>query len=88
MDETIYVIFKVQFDFALEVWFSIERHPLYARFYVFVVCGFFFLRIVFFFFNTIIMLNSLDPNQNRRFVAPDLGRSCLQRLSEDDKSRR
>ena len=22
MDETIYVIFKVQFDFALEVWFS------------------------------------------------------------------
>ena len=23
MDETIYVIFKVQFDFALEVWFSI-----------------------------------------------------------------
>ena len=23
MDETIYVIFKIQFDFALEVWFSI-----------------------------------------------------------------
>ena len=23
MDETIYVLFKVQFDFALEVWFSI-----------------------------------------------------------------
>ena len=23
MDETIYVILKVQFDFALEVWFSI-----------------------------------------------------------------
>ena len=23
MDETIYAIFKVQFDFALEVWFSI-----------------------------------------------------------------
>ena len=28
MDETIYVIFKVQFDFALEVWFSI-----YAKIY-------------------------------------------------------
>ena len=30
MDETIYVIFKVQFDFALEVWFSIytsQSHP-------------------------------------------------------------
>ena len=24
MDETISIIFKVQFDFALEVWFSIE----------------------------------------------------------------
>ena len=24
MDVTIYVIFKVQFDFALEVWFSIS----------------------------------------------------------------
>ena len=23
MDETIYVIFKVQFDFALEMWYSI-----------------------------------------------------------------
>ena len=25
MDETIYVIFTVQFDFALDVWFSIQR---------------------------------------------------------------
>ena len=25
MDETIYVILKVMFDFALEVWFSIHR---------------------------------------------------------------
>ena len=24
MDETIYGVFKVQFDFALEVWFSID----------------------------------------------------------------
>ena len=24
MNETIYVIFKVQFDFALEVWFNID----------------------------------------------------------------
>ena len=24
MDEIIYVIFKVQFDFALEMWFSID----------------------------------------------------------------
>ena len=26
MDETIYVMFKVQFDFALEVWFSIYSY--------------------------------------------------------------
>ena len=31
MDETIYVIFKVQFDFALEVWFSIERFTIFLN---------------------------------------------------------
>ena len=30
--------------------------------------------------------NSLDPDQARRFVGPDLGPNCLQRLSADDKS--
>ena len=28
--------------------------------------------------------NSLDPDQVRRFVGPDLGPNCLQRLSVDD----
>ena len=31
--------------------------------------------------------NSLDSNQARRFVGPDLGPNCLQRLSADDTSR-
>ena len=31
--------------------------------------------------------NSLDPNHARRFVGPDLGTNCLQRLSADDTSR-
>ena len=31
--------------------------------------------------------NGLDPDQDRRFVGPDLGPNCLQRLSADDKSR-
>ena len=31
--------------------------------------------------------NSLDPDQARRFVGPDLGPNCLQRLSADDTSR-
>ena len=34
--------------------------------------------------NTIRMSNSLDPDQAQRFVAPDLGPTCLQRLSADD----
>ena len=31
------------------------------------------------------MSNSLDPDQARHFVGPDLGPNCLQRLSTDDK---
>ena len=31
--------------------------------------------------------NSLDPDQSRHFVWPDLGPNCLQRLSADDISR-
>ena len=29
--------------------------------------------------------NSLDPDQDRHYVGPDLGPNCLQRLSADDK---
>ena len=37
--------------------------------------------------NTIRVSNSLDPDQARRFVGPDLGPNYLQRLSADDTSR-
>ena len=30
-------------------------------------------------------VNSLDPDQARHFVGPDLAPKCLQRLSADDK---
>ena len=30
--------------------------------------------------------NSLDPDQARHFVGPDLGPNCLQNISADDKS--
>ena len=33
------------------------------------------------------MSNSLDPDQARQFVGPDLGPNCLNRLSADDTSR-
>ena len=36
--------------------------------------------------NTIRVSNSLDPDQARHFVGPDLGPYCLQRLSANDKS--
>ena len=35
------------------------------------------------FFNTIRVSKSLDPDQARHFVRPDLGPNCLQRLSAD-----
>ena len=59
----------------------------------FVVSGFFFffffLNLLFlkkYFRNTNRVSNSLDPDQVQRFVVPDLGPNCLQRLSADDKS--
>ena len=37
--------------------------------------------------NTIRVSNSLDPDQARHFVGPDLGPNSLQRLTADDTSR-
>ena len=34
--------------------------------------------------NTIRVSNSLDPDQARHLVGPDLGPNCLQKLSADD----
>ena len=36
--------------------------------------------------NAIRVSTSLDPDQARRFVGPDLGLNCSQRLSADDNS--
>ena len=30
------------------------------------------------------MSNSLDPDQDRHFVGPDMGPNCLQKLSADE----
>ena len=37
--------------------------------------------------NTVRVSSSLDTDQARRFVGPDLGLNCLQRLSADDAGR-
>ena len=53
--------------------------------------AYFCLKLTFsanYFRNTIRVSNSLGPDQDRHFVGPDLEPNCLQRLSEDDQSRR
>ena len=37
--------------------------------------------------NTIRVSNSMDPDQARNIVGPDLGPNCLHKLSADDTSR-
>ena len=32
------------------------------------------------------MSNGLEPDQDRRYVGPDLGPNCFQMLSADDKN--
>ena len=51
---------------------------------------FFSSKIAFFmisFSNTFRLSNSLDVDQARHYVGPDLGSNCLQRLSADDTGR-
>ena len=38
--------------------------------------------------HTITVSNSLDPDQDRHSVGPDLNPNCLRRLSADDKARK
>ena len=40
-----------------------------------------------YFRNTIRVSNSLDPDQTRLYVGPDLGSNCLQSLPVDDTGR-
>ena len=37
--------------------------------------------------NTVRVSTSLDPDQARHFVGPDLGANCLQKLPADDTSK-
>ena len=41
-----------------------------------------------YFRNTIRVSNSVDPDMARRFVGPDFGPNCLQKLSVDDTRRK
>ena len=50
-------------------------------------CAIFYSLDAGFFFNTIRVSKSLDPDQAWQFVRPDLGPNCLQRLSADSWQR-
>ena len=52
---------------------------LFCRLQIFKKVSFFLKKK--YFRNAIRMSNSLDPNQDRHFVGPDLDASCLHRLS-------
>ena len=56
---------------------------LFCRLLIFFKINFFEKKIR----NTIRVSNSLDPDQARHFVGPDLGLNCLQRFLADDTSR-
>ena len=63
---------------------------LLGNFSCFLLSTDFFSKITFSknsFRNTIIKSNSLDPDQARCFVGPNLGPNSLQMLSADDTSR-
>ena len=83
----LYAFFYVCWFFKINFFEKFFQEP-FSRFF-FVVCWFFqnqlFLKNSF--RNTFRVSNSLDPDQAWRFVGPDLGPNCLQRLSADKTSR-
>ena len=70
---------KVYFDQLLDF-----PRSLLLFFYSLLVCHILLFEC-WIFFNTIRVSNSLDPVQAGRFVGPDLGPNCLQRVSADEK---
>ena len=68
------VYFDQLLDFRILLFFYIPLH--------FIIVSYFTLWMLDF-FNTNRVSKSLDPDQARHFVRPDLGPSCLQRLSAD-----
>ena len=64
---------------------------MFWKIYAFLSSAVFFFAISIFskyyFWITIRVSTSLDPDQARQFVGPDLDPNCLQRLSADDMGR-
>ena len=75
MVQKLHICEKVYFDQLIA--FIIPSHFIIAPYFTLWMMDF---------FNTIRQSNSLDPDQARHFVGPDLGPNCLQRLSADNKS--
>ena len=97
-DEASLFVSSIFSDFTVSIWFcslgiicknysqTWLTHCLLGNFSCFFVVCWFFSKLFFWkksFRNTIRMSNSMDPDQARRFVGPDLGPNCLPRLSAD-----
>ena len=75
VDEKLHICEKVYFDQLLDV--PNFQYCFYYSFKLYYCAIFNSLDA------TIRVSNSLDPDQARHFVGPDLGPNCLQRLSAD-----
>ena len=59
---------------------------LFACWVIFmIICRYFFQNTLYSFSNNIILSNSLDRDQDRHSVGPDLGPNCFKRLADDKK---
>ena len=76
MAQNLHICEKVYFDQLLDF-----EYCFYYSFTLFIVP--YFTLWMLDFFNTIRVSNSLDPDQARHFMGPDLGQNCLQGLSGD-----
>ena len=79
MVQKIHICEKVYFDqlLAFQILLLLFFHTLLFAIFYSLDAGF---------LNTIRVSNSLDIDQARHFVGPDLGPNCLQGLSADNKS--
>ena len=75
---------------CITVFISFLTHCILGNFSCILSSADFFSKLIFqknSFRNTIRMSNSLDPDQVRQIVGPDLGPNCLPKLSADDTGR-
>ena len=82
--------FFVGYMTAMQPFYKHKLIALWENFHAFLSSAEFFSKLTFSkysFRNTIKVSNSLDPDQVRQNVGPDLVPNCLQKISADDTRR-